>query len=89
MQDRYAKICDVTGAPFNAGFCIFDGHYYFSQEQHVIDWLRERGGTEGLSDDYILNEAYELGEYYWSEWDEDVIDDQGFYYNEKGELINL
>ena len=58
----------------------------FSEEQHVIDWIRSRGGTHGLSDEYILNESFNEEEYYYTEWEE--IDDD-VYYDEDGNEYEL
>ncbi len=78
---KFARKCDATGKGMNEGYVVGDGELYFSEKQHVIDWLRSRGGTDNLSDEYILNEAYNLEEYYYTEWEE-ITDD--FYYDEDG-----
>jgi hypothetical protein len=70
----------------NEGYVVGDGEMYFSEEQHLIDWLRSRGGMEGLSDDFILAEAYESDEYYYTEWEE--IDDDDEWYDEDGNLYD-
>lgn len=85
-MDRYARKCDATGRGMNEGFVVGDGELYFSEEQHLINWLRGRGGMEGLSDKFILNEAYEQEEYYYTEWDE--FDDD-VYYDEDGNEYEL
>ena len=76
-MDKYARKCDATGRGMNEGFVVGDGELYFSDEKHLIDWLRGRGGMENLSDEFVLNEAYEQEEYYYTEWEE--IDDDVFY----------
>ncbi len=43
-------------------FICFDGNT-FTNEADLIKWIRSRGGSEGLSDEFILNEAYNLEEY--------------------------
>ena len=85
-MDKYARKCDATGRGMNEGFVVKDGELYFSEEQHLINWLRGRGGMEGLSDKFILNEAYEQEEYYYTEWEE--IDDD-VYYDEDGNEYEL
>lgn len=44
---------------------------YVKDEESLVKLLRQRGGDDGLSDEYILNEAYELGEY--EEWEDELI----------------
>ena len=80
---RFAKKCDVTGDPFNAGYCILDGQMDIKSDLQFLKHITEE--TEYDS----IDEAYDDEYYYWSEWDEDYIDEQGYYYNEKGELIEL
>jgi hypothetical protein len=93
-MERYARKCDATGRGMNEGYVVGDGELYFSEEQHLIDWLRGRGGMEGLSDEFILNEAHEQEEYYYTEWEE--IDDEIYpldssdvYYDKDGNEYEL
>ena len=81
---RYARKCDATGRGMNDGFVVGAGDLHFSEKQHLIDWLRGRGGMDGLSDEFILNEAYEQEEYYYTEWEE--IDDDVYYDEDGNEL---
>lgn len=74
---KFARRCDATGRGMNEGYVVGEGELYFSEEKYLIDWLRSRGGMDNLSDEFILNEAYELDEYYYTEWDE--IDDDVHY----------
>lgn len=85
-MDRYARKCDATGVGMNEGYVVGAGDLHFSEEQHLINWLRGRGGMENLSDEFILNEAYEQEEYYYTEWEE--IDDD-VYYDEDGNEYEL
>jgi len=85
-MEKFARKCDATGRGMNEGYVVGDGEMYFSEEQHLIDWLRSRGGMEGLSDDFILAEAYESDEYYYTEWEE--IDDDDEWYDEDGNLYD-
>jgi hypothetical protein len=80
-MEKFARRCDITGRGMNEGFVVGYGELYFSDEKHLIDWLRGLGGMENLSDEFILNEAYEQEEYYYTEWEE--IDDD-VYYDEDG-----
>jgi len=81
-MEKFARKCDATGKGIWEGYVVGDGELYFSEEKHLIDHLRSRGGMDGLSDEFILNESYEQDEYYYSEWDKYDIDD--VYYDEDG-----
>ena len=77
-MEKFARRCDATGRGMNEGYVVGEGELYFSEEKYLIDWLRSRGGMDNLSDEFILNEAYELDEYYYTEWagvDDDVYYD--------------
>lgn len=52
---KFARRCDATGRGMNEGYVVGDGELYFSEVEHLISWLRSRGGMDGLSDDFILN----------------------------------
>ena len=56
---KFARKCDATGKGMNEGFCVLDGHKYFSEEKHLIEFLRE-GNTNSdiVSDKELLEEAY-------------------------------
>jgi hypothetical protein len=85
-MDKYARKCDATGVGMNEGYVVGAGDLHFSEKQHLIDWLRGRGGMDGLSDRFILNEAFELEECYYAEWEEI---DNGVYYDEDGNEYEL
>ena len=74
---RYARKCTATGRGMNSGFCYRDGDAYFLNESDLVAHIRRQGEYEGLSDEFILNEAYALEEYYWTEWD--VVDEDEWY----------
>jgi hypothetical protein len=84
-MEKFARRCDATGRGMNEGYVVGDGERYFSEKQHLIDWLRSRGGMDELSDEFILNESYELEEYYYTEWDEEINENNyDCYYDEEG-----
>jgi hypothetical protein len=85
-QEKFARVCSATGRGMNEGYCFGDGELYFSEEKYLVDHLRSRGGMDGLSDEYILTEAYENEEYYYTEWEE--IDDDVWYDAEGNEYSN-
>lgn len=71
-MEKFVRRCDATGRGMNEGYVVGDGEMYFSEREHLISWLRSRGGMDGLSDDFILDEAYKMEEYYYTEWDEEI-----------------
>jgi hypothetical protein len=85
---KFARVCSITKEGMNEGFCINDGEMYIKNESDLIKWLRSRNVDENneLSDDYIMQEAYDCGEYYYTEWD-DVFDAE--YIVKDGKLIEL
>jgi hypothetical protein len=83
---KFARRCDATGKGINEGYVVCDGELYFASKADLINHLRSRGGMECLSDEFILNEAYELEEYYYTEWEE--IDDDCYYDAEGNEFNN-
>jgi hypothetical protein len=84
-MEKFARKCDATGRGMNEGFVVGDGELYFSELKHLVDWLRSRGGMDGLSDEFILEEAYQLEEYYYTEWDEEINENNyDCYYDAEG-----
>ena len=69
-MEKYARKCDVTGRGMNHGYVVMDGEQHFSEQKYLIDWLRSRMGSEGLSDEFLLNESFDLDEWYYTEWQE-------------------
>lgn len=76
---RFARKCNITGEPFNEGYCYADDMKYFKYKKDVIKHLRERGDDNfnDAGDEFLLDEAFGLEEYYYAEWKE--IDEDGFY----------
>lgn len=85
-MEKFARRCDATGKGMNEGYVFGDGELCFSEEKHLIAHLRSRGGMDGLSDEYILTEAYYQEEYYYTEWDFYDIDDE--WYDAEGNEYN-
>ena len=69
-METFARICSVTGESMNEGYVFGDGEMYFKYEKDFIAFLRQRDGNNDLSDEFLLSEAYELEEYYYTEWNE-------------------
>lgn len=78
MSEKFPRKCDATGVGMHAGFVVCDGLLHFSEQKHLIEWLRNREDVDhGLSDEFLLEEAYALDEYYYTEWD---IEDCEYWY---------
>lgn len=67
-MEKFAKVCSVTGEGMNEGYVFEDGEMYFKYEKDFIAFLRQREGNNDLSDEFLLNEAYELEEFYYTSW---------------------
>jgi hypothetical protein len=74
---KFARICSATGRGINEGYCCHDGDFYFAEEQDLIGYLRYLGGYDDLSDEFVLQDAYEAEAYYYTEWEE--LDEDGWY----------
>ena len=68
---KYARKCDITGEGMNEGYIVGEGMMHVKYEKDLIALIRSWGVDDNneLSDDFILSESYENGEYYWSEWE--------------------
>ena len=70
-MEKFARICSVTGEGMNDGYVYRDGEMYFKYESDLVAHLRSQDeSSSDLSDEFILSEAYELEEYYYTEWEE-------------------
>jgi len=68
---KYARRCDITGEGMNEGYIVDEGMMHVKYEKDLIALIRSWGVDENneLSDDFILSESYENGEYYWTSWE--------------------
>lgn len=87
---KWARKDSATGKGMNEGYCVYDGEAYFENQEDLIKYLREQNVDEynELSDEFLLKEAYECEDYYFTEWD---IEDSDYYYEEQedGTLIEI
>jgi hypothetical protein len=86
---RYARRCDITGKGMNEGFCWQDGWFYTASEDDTINKLVEFDWYPDAEVGKLLELACEDGELYFTEWEPSTIEEQGYYYTENGELIEL
>lgn len=88
----YARKCDVTGVGMNEGWCWGDGEFYTATVEDTIAELRkDNSDKDYLTDDELFDWAYDADILYWTDWyDEDLVD-QEYYYTADGEevLINI
>jgi len=85
---KFARKCEATGEGMNEGFVVGDGEMYFKYEKDLIKHIRSQGDEtfNSVSDEFILKEAYELEEYYHTEWD---IEEDAQYIIKNGTLIEI
>ena len=57
----------------NEGFVYRDGEKYFKYQDGLVKHLRSTGTDPNneLSDEFIVNESYNLEEHYYTEWDDE------------------
>ena len=67
-METFARVCSVTGESMNEGYVFGDGEMYFKYEKDLISFLRQREGNNDLSDEFLLSEAYQLEEFYYTSW---------------------
>ena len=87
---KYAKQCSITGEGMNEGYVYYDGEMYFKYEKDFILFLRYQNepieDIWNLSDEFILNESYDNGEYYYTEWEDE---NEYEYYEENGKIFEI
>lgn len=85
---KFARRCDVTGEPMNEGWCWGEGMFYTATEESTITELRKEYPSQvHITDDELMQYAYDNEVLYWTEWYSDEIEEQGFYYTENGEEV--
>jgi len=84
---KYARKCSATGEGMNEGYVFRDGDKYFKYEKDLVAHLRSLNVDERneLTDEYLIDESYNLGEHYWTEWE----DEDDFEYEMVDGIIEL
>jgi len=85
-NEIYPMKCSVTGEVMHSGYYIEDEKRHIKNLKDVIAWLRGRNVDEfsELSDEYLIDEAYQLEEIEYVvivSWEQF---DQNNYYDSKG-----
>jgi len=72
-MEKFARKCSATSVGMNEGYVVNDGDEYFANKSDLVKWLRDRNLDEynELSDEFLLREAYELDEFYWTDWNDE------------------
>jgi hypothetical protein len=87
-MEKFARRCDVTGEPMNEGWCWGDGMFYTATEESTITELRKEYPSKvHITDDELMQYAYDNEVLYWTEWYSDEIEEQGFYFTKEGEEV--
>ena len=67
-MERYPRTCSVTGEGMYEGWCFCDGQDYAKYEDGAIKLAKE----------YVydsIDEAYDDEAVYWTQWEDDDIDE--------------
>lgn len=97
-MEKFVRLCDVTGRGMNEGWVWGEGVFYTSTKEVTIAELRsdikdgaydfdEMGADKMLemSDDELLQYAYDNDVLYYTEWDEEINENNyDCYYDEEG-----
>lgn len=71
MKDStlWARKCEVTGEGMSAGYVVYED-VTIKNEDDLIDYMRKEDPDlwEDVSDEYLLQEGYHAGDYYYTEW---------------------
>ena len=85
-MEKFARRCDITGRGMNEGYVVGSGDLYFSEKEHLVEWLKDVAKEESLtfeSDKLMMEHYYDEELYYYTEWDE-VDEDE--WYDEDGSV---
>lgn len=71
MKDAilWARKCEMTGEGMSKGYVVYDD-VFISNEDDLIKYMRTEDPStwRDVSDNFLLMEGYETGEYYYTEW---------------------
>ena len=66
------RVANDTNNVINQGYVVNDGEMYFETQEALLKYLREIDPSiADMSDDFVLNDGYDAGVYYWTEWTTD------------------
>lgn len=61
--DEFFRVDSKTGKYISSGYVINDGEAYFAKEEDAQEYIQKHFG-----DNATLDELYESGNIYWTEW---------------------
>lgn len=61
--DEFFRVDSKTGKYISSGYVINDGEAYFAKEEDAKEYIQKHFG-----DNATLDELYESGNIYWTEW---------------------
>lgn len=71
-MEKFARKCDITKEGMNEGWVWYDGGFYTKYKEDTIKELRKDNEEQNeLSDEDLLEWAFEEEILYWTEWEED------------------
>lgn len=76
---KYARKCSITGEGINKGYCIGEGEDYAKDDAALQEHFKWKNDTE-------KKKSYDLGEYYWTEWEMPI---EAQYIVKHGELVKF
>jgi hypothetical protein len=84
-EERYARVCDVTGKGMNEGWCWGDGSFYTATLEVTISELRkDYPDKDYLTDDELLEQSVDNEFLYWTEWYDEELEEGDTYFDEEG-----
>lgn len=79
---RYPRKADDTGKGIMEGWVIGDGNAYYEKEENALKSVKELGYK-------TIEEAYDNDEIYFTDWHDEDLDEQGYYYTANGKEVQI
>lgn len=72
---KFPRVCSISGEGMWEGYCFGDGEEY-AKEKEFAETIARRNGYA------TLQESYDDGHHYWTEWYDEGLDEDGWYESE-------
>lgn len=90
VMERFARRCDITGKGMNQGWVIGPMNLYVADEENMIKELRKVDDIpKEFPADKLRDYLYGKDYFFYTEWNEGDIEEQGYYYTEDGSEIQV